>query len=100
MLSLCLPLKDSSFDRVVYQTLYPVGLIISAVFLAATLFVYCMVVELRDLLGRCLMCSVLALGVAQVSTVIVQMATHLLSMTACVFVGECHERIRVRRFLC
>ncbi|XP_071520712.1 G-protein coupled receptor Mth2-like isoform X2 [Panulirus ornatus] len=79
--------QDSSFDRVVYQTLYPVGLIISAVFLAATLFVYCMVVELRDLLGRCLMCSVFALGVAQVSTVVVQMATHLLSMTACVVVA-------------
>ncbi|KAK8747615.1 hypothetical protein OTU49_016496 [Cherax quadricarinatus] len=79
--------KESSFDRVVYQTLYPVGLIISAIFLATTFLVYCMVGELQDLLGRCLMCSVLALCIAQVSTVIVQMATHLLSMTACIFMA-------------
>ncbi|XP_042229119.1 G-protein coupled receptor Mth2-like isoform X2 [Homarus americanus] len=84
----CFPdMTESSFDRVVYQTLYPVGLIISAVFLAATLLAYCLVVELRDLLGRCLMCSVFALCVAQTSTVIVQMATHLLSMTACVIIA-------------
>ncbi|XP_045625294.2 G-protein coupled receptor Mth2 isoform X1 [Procambarus clarkii] len=79
--------KESSFDRVVYQTLYPVGLIISAIFLIVTLFVYCMVVELRDLLGRCLMCSILALCIAQVSTVIVQMATLVLPTTACVFMA-------------
>lgn len=76
---------SGGFDRVVYQTLYPVGLIISASFLLATLLVYCLVVELRDLLGRCLMCSVLALCIAQVSTVVVQMGTHLLTMSACVF---------------
>lgn len=84
----CFPASSvSSFDRVVYQTLYPVGLIISAVFLAATLLVYCLVVELRDLLGRCLMCSILALCVAQVSTVIVQMATQHLSMNACIIIA-------------
>ncbi|KAK7080824.1 hypothetical protein SK128_000239 [Halocaridina rubra] len=76
--------QKAEFDRVVYQTLYPVGLIISAIFLLATLVVYCLVVELRDLLGRCLMCSVSALCIAQISTVVVQMGTHLLSMTACI----------------
>ena len=78
----------SSFNRVVYQTLYPVGLIISAVFLGATLFVYCLVVELRDLLGCCLMCSVLALCVAQIWTVVTQMAAKSLPSTVCMIVGE------------
>lgn len=79
--------SSSTFNRVVYNNVYPAGLVISAVFLAATLFVYCLVVELRDLLGCCLMCSVLALCVAQISTVVVQTASKTLSPTVCVIVG-------------
>lgn len=79
--------RDSNFEQVIFKQLYPVGLIISAVFLGATLLVYCLVVELRDLLGCCLMCSVLALCVAQIFTVITQKASQYLSPTACVTVG-------------
>ncbi|ROT76955.1 G-protein coupled receptor Mth2 [Penaeus vannamei] len=67
------------------STLYPIGMIISSIFLALTLFVYCLVVELRDLLGRCLICAVASLCLAQISTVVVQLATHKLSMTECIF---------------
>ncbi|XP_047485172.1 probable G-protein coupled receptor Mth-like 3 [Penaeus chinensis] len=76
---------EPTFHHVVYQTLYPIGMIISSIFLALTLFVYCLVVELRDLLGRCLMCAVASLCLAQISTVVVQLATHRLSMTECIF---------------
>ncbi|XP_042878741.1 probable G-protein coupled receptor Mth-like 3 isoform X1 [Penaeus japonicus] len=77
--------KEPTFHHVVYQTLYPIGMIISSIFLALTLFVYCLVVELRDLLGRCLICAVASLCLAQISTVVVQLATHKLSMTECIF---------------
>ncbi|XP_066943763.1 G-protein coupled receptor Mth2-like [Macrobrachium rosenbergii] len=76
--------QKAFFDRMLV-TLYPAGLIISAIFLLATLLVYCLVEELRDLLGRCLMCNILALCIAQVSTVVVQMGTSALSMGACIF---------------
>ncbi|XP_064094470.1 G-protein coupled receptor Mth2-like [Macrobrachium nipponense] len=76
--------QKAFFDRMLVK-LYPVGLIISAIFLFATFVVYCLVEELRDLLGRCLMCNILALFIAQVSTVVVQMGTSVLSMSACIF---------------
>ncbi|XP_050719562.1 G-protein coupled receptor Mth2-like [Eriocheir sinensis] len=75
------------FNSVVYQTLYPVGLIISAIFLGATFIVYCLVMELRDLLGRCLMCGVLCLCIAQIWIVIIQMGSSQLPTNLCIAFG-------------
>ncbi|XP_076056660.1 putative G-protein coupled receptor Mth-like 10 [Oratosquilla oratoria] len=75
--------EESQFNHVVYQILYPVGLLVSAFFLLLVFLVYCLLAELRDLLGLCLMCNVGSLFLAQLSTAIAQLHSGSITRIPC-----------------
>ena len=67
---------------------YRALLLVSALFLLATLVVYCAVPELRNLHGRCLLSHVAALLVAYCCNLAGQLATVYSSMAACQATGQ------------
>ncbi|XP_021920009.1 G-protein coupled receptor Mth2-like isoform X2 [Zootermopsis nevadensis] len=65
-------------------TIYSACVLISSFFLLVTLLVYMLVPELRDLQGKCLMCSMFSLCLAYISLAVLQLQSHNLSNTMCV----------------
>ncbi|KAB7498176.1 putative G-protein coupled receptor Mth-like 3 [Armadillidium nasatum] len=60
---------------------------ISAIFLAATFIIYCLVNELQDLLGKSFMCSIITLCFSKVFGVIGRTISNRLSLAQCISVG-------------
>ncbi|CAL4135152.1 unnamed protein product, partial [Meganyctiphanes norvegica] len=79
--------EEPSFHKTFATLLLPIGLIISSVFLAATLLVYCLVPELRDLLGKCMMCAISSLCLGQLITAFLNLGNQIIGMGACVAGG-------------
>lgn len=69
-------------------TIYSACVLISSFFLLVTLLVYMLVPELRDLQGKCLMCSMFSLCLAYISLAVLQLQSHNLSNTMCVSQGK------------
>ncbi|KAJ9598187.1 hypothetical protein L9F63_011125, partial [Diploptera punctata] len=63
--------------------LYPIGLLISVPFLIATMLVYCLIPELRDLHGKSLACHVSCLAVAYVFLAAVQLVGDSMNEDIC-----------------
>lgn len=72
----------------VRKVLIPAGLVVSCVFLAATLLCQLCVAPLRDRHGLCLAAYVAALLVADATLFLTQAFSKYLSPSICVFVGE------------
>ena len=76
---------------------YRALLVVSALFLVATLVVYCSVPELRNLHGRCLMSHVAALLAAYGSNLAGQLAPVYSNMVACQVTGQSRKVVRSGR---
>lgn len=74
--------------QVVRSGLIPAGLVVSCVFLAATLLCHLCVAPLRDLHGLCLAAYVAALLVADATLFVTQAFSKLLPPSACISVGK------------
>jgi G protein-coupled receptor Mth (Methuselah protein) len=68
--------------------MYPIGMLLSSVFMGITLVVYALLPELRNLHGKCLMCHVACLFFAYLSLSLVQLGTSLIPAWLCTFVRE------------
>lgn len=78
---------ESVVSKVMY-TSYPVGMIISTVFMIITLIVYSLLPELRNLHGKLLMCHVASLLVAYVTLTLVQLASSIIAGWLCITSGK------------
>lgn len=78
----------SLHPQTVRRVLIPAGLVVSCVFLAATLLCHLCVAPLRDRHGLCLAAYVASLLAADATLFFAQAFSSYLSPTACVFVGE------------
>jgi hypothetical protein len=87
---LCIKEETSSVtpDTAIHL-LYPIGLIISIPFLFATLFVYAVISELRNLHGKSLMCHVSSLLTAYAFLAVVQLDRDQMPSEFCVYSGKC-----------
>jgi hypothetical protein len=70
--------------------MFPIGMLLSTVFMALTLVVYGLLPELRNLHGKCLMCHVACLLMAYLSLSIVQLGTNILPEWLCSYLREYH----------
>ena len=67
---------------------YPVGLAISELFFLATFIAYCMLPELRDVMGKCVMSNIACLFVAYILLIIMKTSTGDIAMGGCIFIGK------------
>ncbi|XP_022197953.2 G-protein coupled receptor Mth2 isoform X2 [Nilaparvata lugens] len=66
---------------------YPIGMLCSVVFLSATLLVYCLLPELRNIHGLCLMCHMLSLTIGYIFLAIVQLGGSDIPLELCKFLA-------------
>lgn len=86
---LCFPDPDAgSVVNTIVFTMFPIGMLLSTVFMALTLVVYGLLPELRNLHGKCLMCHVACLLMAYLSLSIIQLGTSILPEWMCTFLRE------------
>lgn len=78
------PPPPLSFWEELILIIYPIGLLISVPFLAATFIIFMFIPELRDTHGKCLSCHVVCLAVAYIALAIVQLTGGHLSHSICV----------------
>jgi hypothetical protein len=79
--------QESIATKVMY-TSYPVGMIISTIFMIITLIVYALLPELRNLHGKLLMCHVSSLLVAYIALALVQLGSSVIADWLCVTTGK------------
>ncbi|KAL1132461.1 hypothetical protein AAG570_010416 [Ranatra chinensis] len=73
-------------------TAYPIGLIVSLPFLAATFMVYVLLKELRNVYGLTLICNVVSLFIGYLGLTIVLLAPDDMSADACTVLGKWRYR--------
>jgi len=87
---LCFPDPDAGKTVVdaLKFTMFPIGMLLSTVFMTITLIVYALLPELRNLHGKCLMCHVGCLLLAYLSLSVVQLGTDVLPDWICTYVRK------------
>ncbi|XP_063222230.1 G-protein coupled receptor Mth2-like isoform X2 [Bacillus rossius redtenbacheri] len=83
----CFPPMEDPEPQEASYTLYPVGMVCSLVFLAATLLTYALVPDLRNLHGLCLMSYVSSLFVAYVLLAVAQLSVFVRETKPCLAVA-------------
>jgi G protein-coupled receptor Mth (Methuselah protein) len=80
--------NDLEYSSGAVHILYGICLFISCIFLVATLMVYVLLPELRDIQGLCLMANIFSLILGYFALAFIQIAGHSVGEEGCIFSGS------------